>query len=210
MRRLLAASLVVLAVGACTNDKAEAPAPRVATTLTGKLVTTRDLPDGFTRVSIEERAPEATTSEYCSELDQHRRNFPGQRIAEAQFRRTQGTAATYVNEQITRYVDVAEATRAFADFEKALDQCGDVTKKDDTTSINGAFEPVEFAELGDGSYATTFSATQTVAEDSASISGYFVTWHAGRYVALLSILGTVDTPKKADAESLANRAANRI
>ena len=115
-----------------------------------------------------------------------------------------------MNEQITRYVDEAEATRAFADFEKALDGCASVTKKDDATSLNGSFEPVEFVELGDASYATTFSATQTVNEDSASISGYFVTWRARRYVVLVSLLGTVDTPKKADAESIAKRAVKRV
>ncbi len=211
MRRLsLVVSILVLAVGACSNDSPKAASPRRGTSLIDKLVRASDLPADFKRISVEERDPDASTNDYCGELDQHRRNFPGSRVGEAQFRRTTGTATTYVNEQITKYANEAEATRAFEDFQKALDQCGSVTKKDDTTSISGTFEPVEFVEVGDDSYATTFSATQTVDEDSASISGYFVTWRARGYVVLLSVLGTIDTPAKSSAESIAKRAVSRI
>jgi hypothetical protein len=206
----LGVSLLVLAVGACSSDKAEAPPARVATGLRGKLISVADLPAGFTRVSIEEHDPTSTTGEYCTQIDDHRRNFPGERVAEAQFQRVRGISTVLVNEQVTRYATTSDGERAFDDFEKAIDGCGQVTKKDGENELSGRSVPVEFTKAGDETYAATFSATQMFQGDTASISGYFVTLRARNYVVLFSMLSTVDTVGRADAESVVKKLVTRI
>lgn len=213
MRRLaLVASLFLVAVGACSSgsDADSSPPTTVATGLRGKLLVANDLPGAFVRTSVEELDPNVTNSEYCAELDTHQRDFPGQRVAEAQFRRVKGNATIFVNEIIRQYVDEAEATRAFEDFQKALDNCASVTRRDGANATVSSFEPVEFVKIGDDSQATTFNATQTVDEDSASVSGNFVAFRARRYVVLLAALGSVDSLPKKDVEAIAKRAVAHI
>lgn len=223
MRRLwLGVAVLAVVVGACKSDdeggaekRSDTTAASSSRSLQDRLIAVDDLPDGFERTSVAERAssdpdPGANSTEFCAEISQHRRNFPGERVAEADFERRRGSASVFVNEQITQYATTADATRALADFEKSLGLCAQVTKKDADGSVVGKFTPVEFVEVGDDTFATTFNATQTVDEDSASISGYFVALRAQRYVVLFSALGSVDTLGKGDVEDVAKRIVAKL
>lgn len=225
-RLLLVVSVLAVCMTACSDGDATVPSPTTLSPdptstpvspsdLRGKLLTTSDLPDGFSQVTIGERDPTRPTAGapdrgFCTEIDQHRRGYPGERVAEVDFERVKGTTRILVNEEITRYATVNDATLSFADLQKALEQCASVTKNDGDNALVGSFAPVTFAKEGDDLRAYAFNATQFVEEDSATISGYFVTLRVGRHVVLFSAVGSVDSLPQRDVEQINKRVVARI
>lgn len=241
-RTLILLSVLGLMLGACGKDDNKTNASDDDTTATtvkddsgsddgddgdeadgalkAKLLAVSDLPSGFTLESSDESDPTESTDEeddeFCPELSELDKDYPGEREAEASFQRASGETeaeakVVTLNEQIGRFGDEDEADDAFAAFAAGFPKCKSFTETDDDGSTTtGSFEKIDFAKVGDDTYGTTLKLKQTSEGQSFELDGYFVALREGRHIIILMTVGLGDELTKAQVEGIAKKAAAKV
>jgi len=199
--------------GAGSDDKSESG----GAALKKRLLTTEDLPSGFTQTATDSNNGDKDGDPSDDEED----DFCPQLTAQADQYKTDGEAtvdfqngspgpdgAGFLNEQLEHFGSVDDANAAFDLAKKALaDECKEI----DIDGASGTFTPISFADLGDESFAVELAAKQQIETQTIDLTGHLVVVRDGDTIALLFSFGFGAKDLSKDAfESIARKAVARL
>jgi hypothetical protein len=142
-----------------------------ASELQKKLLTTSDLPSGYT---VSETDSTDTASEFCDGKFDLTSAYPPEQDAEIEFEKT-GTeplSGNLIGEVLTEY-STEGAQEAFTGVQSAVQECATFqqTDEEDGTVINGQIEPIaSFPELGDETFAIKVAAQITIQDTTVPLA----------------------------------------
>lgn len=219
--------MVVLLAGACgggdKDDKADdtkstttVAGPKESAALKAKLITLDDLPEGFA-VSEPNEDDDAT----CDALNDIDQDLPPQFREKAAFEGSLETDFAFVNEELNEYENAEDAAEAMGRAKTAFDgECktfGDTD--DDGTVTQATLSSLDFAKLGDESFAHKLTITivgdldgdETTANQTVTLEGALMVVRDGATIAQVMLSGSGQlTPIPSDFTSVANAAAAKL
>ena len=206
---LVTLTALALILGACGSDSDDDKASTTETTkksesssgsgdLESKLLSASDLPTGFSQTSDdsddESETPEDEESEdqFCKELNDFDKNYKADNEEQRDFQKGEPgpEGGAFLTESLEEYNEASKAEDAMNAFKDAMSKCKTFeTAVDDSDpsagTMKGSFSALSFPKLGDDTFASHMSATQSAAGIEVVLGGDFVAVRKSKIVVLI-------------------------